>query len=422
MTLLRLALKNLLGAGLRTWLNVFVLSLSFVLIIFARGLIDGMNQQAEQAMIASDVAGGHFQHPAYDPYDPLTLVDAHGPVPAPLGDLAAAGKAAPVLIIQGTIYPEGRLFTVRVRGIDPGQVVINIPTGFLAGAEAAAGGAGASSGEIPVLIGARMAKTAGLEKGDAFTLQWRDARGTFDAREAVVVEIFSTSVQTVDSGQIWVPLDLLREMTGLAGEATLVILARGTAPPTLPAAGAPAAPAAPAASSVTPPPAPSAWVFRGPEYFLADLRAMVASKTVGSSIVYTIFLLLAMLAIFDTQVLSIFHRRREIGTLMALGFTRARVIGLFTLEGMLNSVLAALVAAAYGIPLLTWIARTGWAMPGDMDSYGFAIGERIFPAYGAGLVIGTTALVLLVTTVVSFLPTRRIAKLKPTDALRGRTR
>jgi ABC-type lipoprotein release transport system permease subunit len=149
---------------------------------------------------------------------------------------------------------------------------------------------------------------------------------------------------------------------------------------------------------------------------------MVASKTVGSSIVYTIFLLLAMLAIFDTQVLSIFHRRREIGTLMALGFTRARVIGLFTLEGMLNSVLAALVAAAYGIPLLTWIARTGWAMPGDMDSYGFAIGERIFPAYGAGLVIGTTALVLLVTTVVSFLPTRRIAKLKPTDALRGRTR
>jgi ABC-type lipoprotein release transport system permease subunit len=415
MTLLRLALKNLLGAGLRTWLNVFVLSLSFVLIIFARGLIDGMNQQAEQAMVASEVAGGHFQHPAYDPYDPLTLVDAHGPVPAPLAELAAAGKAAPVLVIQGTIYPEGRLFTVQVRGIDPVQGVINIPTAFLAEAAAGEGGAGAPSGEIPVLVGTRMAKMAGLGKGDAFTLQWRDARGTFDAREAVVVEVFSTSVQTVDSGQIWVPLDLLREMTGLAGEATLVILARGAASPTLPAAGAPAA------SSVTPSPPPSAWVFRGPEYFLADLRAMVASKTVGSTIVYTIFLLLAMLAIFDTQVLSIFHRRREIGTLMALGFTRARVIGLFTLEGMLNSVLAALVAAAYGVPLLSWIARTGWALPGDTDSYGFALGERIFPAYGAGLVAGTTALVLLVTTVVSFLPTRRIAKLRPTDALRGRT-
>jgi len=30
---------NLLGAGLRTWLNVFVLSLSFVLVIFSQGLL-----------------------------------------------------------------------------------------------------------------------------------------------------------------------------------------------------------------------------------------------------------------------------------------------------------------------------------------------------------------------------------------------
>jgi putative ABC transport system permease protein len=390
MTLPKLALKNLLGAGLRTWLNVFVLSLSFVLIIFVRGLIEGMNQQAERAMIATEVAGGHVQHPAYDPYDPLTLTDAHGSVPASLAELAEAGKAAPVLIIQGTIYPEGRLFTVQVKGIDPGQRVIDVPTAFLRGAPAA-------GDEVPVLIGTRLAKTTGLKKGDTFTLQWRDARGTFDAREAVVVGIFSTMVQTVDVGQIWVTLDLLRTLAGMSGEATFVVLAQGT-----------------------PPPAHTDWVFRGPDYFLADLKSMVAAKTVGSSIMYAILLLLAMLAIFDTQVLSIFHRRREMGTLMALGFTRGKVIGLFTLEGFFNGVLAALVAAVYGIPLLAWIARTGWAMPGDVDSYGFAIGDRLFPTYGAGLVAGTTVLVLLVTTVVSFLPTRRIAKLKPTDALRGR--
>ncbi len=245
-----------------------------------------------------------------------------------------------------------------------------------------------------------MARTTGLKKGDAFTLQWRDARGTFDARDAAVVEVMKTSVQTIDSGQVWVPLARLREMTGLAGEATYAVLAQGAARP--------------AAGSA------DGWVFRGQDDFLADLRAMVESKTAGSSILYAIFLALAMLAIFDTQVLSIFHRRREMGTLMALGFTRAKVIGLFTLEGMLNGVLAALVAAAYGIPLLTWMARTGWALPGDTDSYGFAIGERLFPSYGAGLVAGTTIIVLLTTTLVSFLPTRKIAKLKPTDALRGR--
>jgi ABC-type antimicrobial peptide transport system permease subunit len=55
-----------------------------------------------------------------------------------------------------------------------------------------------------------------------------------------------------------------------------------------------------------------------------------------------------------------------------------------------------------------------------MDQIGWAIGSRLFPSYGAALVLGTTLLVLIVTTVVSYLPTRKIAKLKPTDALRGK--
>jgi putative ABC transport system permease protein len=392
MTIPKLALKNLLGAGLRTWLNVFVLSLSFVLIIFAQGLIQGMNKQAEEAMIAVEVAGGHVQHPAYDPYDPLTLQDAHGPVPAALAPLVSSGRAVPVLVVQGTIYPEGRLFTVQIKGIDPGQTVLDIPTSFL--------GKESAGSEIPVLIGERTAKLTGLAIGDAFTVQWRDARGTFDARDAFVVQVMKTSVQTVDSGQIWIPLSRLRAMVGLEGEATFVVLAQDAAPPADADLGG--------------------WIFKSRDYFLSDLHAMVQAKTAGSSIMLVILLALAMLAIFDTQVLSIFHRRREMGTLMALGFTRTKLISLFTLEGMLNSVLAGLVGAVYGIPLLSWMARTGWAMPADVDSYGFAIGEKLFPTYSLGLVAGTTLLVLLTTTVVSFLPTRKIARLKPTDALRGR--
>jgi len=108
------------------------------------------------------------------------------------------------------------------------------------------------------------------------------------------------------------------------------------------------------------------------------------------------------------------------GTLMALGFTRSKVIRLFTLEGALYGILAALLAALYGIPLLTAFARKGWAIPQAMDSYGVAIGEKIFPAYSAGLILGTTLLVLITTTIVSFIPTRKIARLKPTEALRGR--
>ena len=108
------------------------------------------------------------------------------------------------------------------------------------------------------------------------------------------------------------------------------------------------------------------------------------------------------------------------GTLMALGMTRSKIIQLFTLEGAMHAVLVAGVAAVYGVPLLMYAASTGWGMPEAIDDFGMAIGNRIFPTYSAALIIGTTLLVLLVTTIVSYLPTRKIAKLNPTDALRGK--
>jgi ABC-type lipoprotein release transport system permease subunit len=208
-----------------------------------------------------------------------------------------------------------------------------------------------------------------------------------------------TTLAAIDSNQAWLPLDRLQEMARLPGEATLVVLAPGTPPPA----------------------APPGWVFRDPDFLLRDLRELVQTKSMGRIVLLVIFLSLGMLAIFDTQVLAIFRRRREIGTLVALGFTRGQVVRLFTLEGALHGVLAVVLGAAWGLPLLWLQARLGFAVPPGTEDMGISIGERIYPAYGAGYILGVALLSLAVTTVVSLLPSRRIARLKPTDALRGRT-
>jgi len=389
MTLFKLAFRNLIGAGLRTWLNVVVLSFSFIVIIWMQGVLKGMNNQAVTSLVDAEYAGGQFWHENYDPYDPLSLQDAHGKLPDELKGLVEKGKATPVLIIQGTAYPEGRMMTLLIKGIDPDQKIISLPSSFL----------NEKTEDIPAVIGNRMSENTGLKAGDTVTLRWRDTNGTFDARDALIVQVMRTTVQSIDQGQIWIPLERLRELSNMGGEATLLIVGR----------------------DISDPPQVSGWEFKSLDYLIKDITQLVKTKTSGSSIFYVILLLLAMLAIFDTQILSIFRRKKEIGTLMAMGFTRTKVIGLFTIEGAMHAVLAALVAALYGIPFLTWFAKTGWPLPESMDSYGFAIGEKIFPVYSAGLVIGTTLLILLVTTLVSFLPTRKIAKLKPTDALRGKS-
>jgi ABC-type lipoprotein release transport system permease subunit len=384
----KLALRNILGAGLRTWLNVVVLSFAFVLIIWTQGLYEGMYAQAERASVDAILGGGQYWQEKYDPLDVFSLEDAHAVVPDPLQAMIDASQATPILVVLGTLYPKGRIHPVLIRGIDPGQKLLSLPSQFLEAGE----------DRFPALIGSRMAKSTGLAVGDTVTLRWRDAKGAFDARDVEIVQVMKTVVQSIDQGQVWIPLNRLRAWAGMDGEASLVVVDRE-------------APERPRVSG---------WVFRDLDFLLSDIRQLVQMKSAGAMIMYVVMILLAMLAVFDTQVLSIFRRRKEMGTLMALGFTRGRVIRLFTMEGALHGVLAALVAALYGIPFLTWFARKGWAMPEGMDSYGFAIGEKIFPIYGAGLVAATTLLVLVITTIVSYLPTRRIARLKPTDALRGR--
>ncbi len=384
----RLALRNLLGAGLKTWLNVVVLSFCFVVIIWLQGLYKGMGDQARVAQTDAEFGGGQYWQENYDPFDPLTLQDAHAPISASLKKLIAERGATPILVTQATIYPEGRLLTIQMKGIDPAQSIVNLPTQFLDREEE----------DLPALIGTRMARNTGLDVGDTVTVRWRDALGTFDARDAKIVQIMKTSVPTIDQAQIWVPLDKMQSLTRMENEASLIILAQGTKEF----------------------PQISGWIHKDMDYLLKDIDLMVKSKQAGGSIVYIILLSLAMLAIFNTQVLSIFRQRKEMGTLMSMGMTRGKIIQLFTLEGAMHSVLAAAVAAIYGIPLLLLFAKNGWAMPEAVDDFGMALGEKLFPVYSTGLVIGTTILILIITTIVSFLPTRKIAKLKPTDALRGK--
>ncbi len=80
------------------------------------------------------------------------------------------------------------------------------------------------------------------------------------------------------------------------------------------------------------------WEFKGHDFLFRELEAMIKTKSTGGSIFYIIILALALLAVFDTQVLSIFRRQREIGTYIAMGMTRKQVVGIFTVEGGIHAI------------------------------------------------------------------------------------
>jgi ABC-type lipoprotein release transport system permease subunit len=386
--LFRLAAKNLIGAGLRTWLNVIVLSFSFIIIIWHKGLLDGWDRQSRNDMIAWETGTGQYWQSAYDPYDPFSLTVAHSKIPSVFDTIIRNGNIAPVLVAQGTIYPRGRIQSILIKGIPSNQKVVKIPSSIFIG----------NTDEIPAVIGKKMATDNDLKKGDIITLRWRDVNGTFDANELKVDSIFDSNVPTIDMGQVWIPLERLQKMTGLPGEATILVCKEEISGNYVPAD----------------------WKYKSSEDLLKSVADIIKMKAAGGAVLYFVLMCLAMLAIFDTQVLSIFRRQKEIGTYIALGMTRSQVVGLFTIEGSLNSVLAALLAAVYGIPLLALQASRGLAFPGASKDYGLVLADRIFPVYSLGLVVTTIAIIMITTTIVSYLPSRRIAKMKPTEALRGK--
>ncbi|MFC2120913.1 ABC transporter permease [Bacteroidota bacterium] len=388
MMAIRLAFRNLVGAGLRTWLNVFILSLAFVIIIWHKGFLDGWDVQARRDLISYEYGGGQYWQNNYDPYDPFTLEDSHSPINGDLNKQINLGNLTPILISQGTIYPQGRIQSVLIKGIDPDQNIIDIPSKQLV----------QTGTEIPIIIGTRMAESSKLKLNDTFTVRWRDINGTFDATEAKIVGIFKNNVPTTDVGQIWIPINNLRKMKQMPDEATIIVLNKNF-------------------NELQP---YENWEFKDQDFLLTEITELIKAKSAGGSIMWGILILLAMLAIFDTQILSIFKRQKEIGTYMALGMTRGQVVRLFTTEGAMHGILAIGMAAIYGIPLLLYSASTGFSMPEGTDDYGLAIAETIIPAYSVGLVISTVLTVMIITIIVSYIPTRKISKMKPTEAIRGK--
>ncbi|MDA3821733.1 MAG: FtsX-like permease family protein [Bacteroidales bacterium] len=384
----KLAIRNLFGAGLRTILNVFILSVAYVVIIMLNGFYQGWGKQARNDSVKWEYGQGQFWQESFDPHDAFTLTDAHGIIPESLNEAVKTGNAAPILLAPATIYPEGRIQSILLKGINVDQNIIDLPTDKLI----------STGEEVPAIIGTRMAKSINAKVGDFILVRWRDANGTFDAMEVRIAEIFNTTVGSVDGGQFWIPLSAMQQMLDAPNEATLIVAGNE------------------AMSSIE----EEGWEFKDLVFLLTPINDLIKSKSTGGAVMYIILLSLAMLAVFDTQILSIFRRQKEIGTLIAMGMTRKQVIGVFTVEGGMHAIFAILMGAAYGGPLLMWMAKNGFSMPDAADDFGVPIAATILPTFSIALILGTIILVTLTTTIVSYIPAKKIAKMNPNDAIRGK--
>jgi ABC-type lipoprotein release transport system permease subunit len=383
----QIALKNFLRQGMRSFLNVLVTALAMVAVVFNLSLYNGFQDQAVRNMVSTDVAGGHYRTPDFDLLSPMEWEDETFKTPDTLSGLPPSDKAE-VLVLQGQIFPNRRLFPVQLRGIEIQQALLDLPLNKLLEWKAPV------DDVIPIIIGKQMAGKSHLHIGDGVVLRWRDRFGAVDALDAKVVDVVHLINPRVDEGVVWTRLDHLRQVTLRKGEVTWVAVKEFQGPI-------------------------ADTEFEEPNILLKDILDLIEQDRKYAIIVWIILIFLAGISVFNTQFLNIFKRQREIGTLMAFGMPPNRVVRLFTVEGSLAAFSAVIVALILGTAIFGWFQIEGLDVTHLAESQ-IPIRENIFLKIEPLEVIISMLVIVSIMILVAWAPVRKISKVDATQALRGR--
>ena len=382
-----IANKNFYRQGLRAFLNVLVTALSIVALIFMLSLLNGFQAQATRNLVSTDVGGGHYRVPGFDILTPTKWEDLTMPVPEVLDGLLVRDKAE-VLVQQGQLYPNRRLYPVQLRGIAMDQSLLNLPLAGLKSFEDKPGEV------IPAVVGVKMARKAHLEKGDTVVLKWRDKGGAVDARDVLIVDVGDIVNPRIDDGVVWLRLDHLRSMTDREGEVSWVAVREYLGQV-------------------------QGFEFQGIEMLMADLLAMLRQDRINSKILWGILMVLVCTSVFNTQILNFFKRQKEIGTLLALGMEPQWIVRIFTLEGVIAALWALGLAVVLGVPFFIWFQGVGFDVT-HLSEASFPVRETVYPDYQPREILVSVFIVMSLIIVSAWVPVKKITRLDPTLALRGR--
>jgi putative ABC transport system permease protein len=132
-----------------------------------------------------------------------------------------------------------------------------------------------------------------------------------------------------------------------------------------------------------------------------------------------VFFILGSTVIVSTTMMVIYERMREIGTVAAMGMTPNEIVRLFFLEAFFIAVLAAAAGSLAGIGITIPLSRVGVDLSGPMEGMSFEISEVLYPQLNLRSTLFVYLFSVAVSSLASFIPSRRAARIEPVEALRA---
>jgi len=397
-----LAARNILRHRRRSAFALAAIASGIAALIVANGFIDWILFKHRETTITSQFGHiqvsrkGYLKEGAADPF--AYLLSNSSPVLGELEKLPELRMLGKRLAFSGLMSKGEETVSFVAEAVEPDKERI-----LSSGLRVSKGAALSTDEPMGIIVGLGLAANLGVDVGDTVVLIVNTASGGVNAVECRVRGLFATMSKAYDDAALRVPLDVARGLLKVDGAHVWVLLLDDTdrVRPTI--------------ESLRARFGSSGLVFT--EWIdLADFHVKAVAlfkKQVG--VIRAIIAVIIVLSIFNTMIMSVMERTAEIGTLMALGQTRRRILRLFLVEGAMLGVVGGLLGLVLGSALAWLLSYVGIPMPPPPgQSWGFMAEVMVTPR----LAVEAVVLAVASTLVASLYPARKASRMVIVDALR----
>jgi len=145
--------------------------------------------------------------------------------------------------------------------------------------------------------------------------------------------------------------------------------------------------------------------------------SMQADKK-GSYVSMAIIIFIVSIGVLNTILMGTLERTREFGVLKAIGTRPLAVFNLIMLESFVLAMVSCVIGLVLALPVCIWLASSGIPMPEPIDMGGI-IFDTMLGEVSWFVVLLPSAVVIISTLLVSFIPAIRAAKISPLKALQA---
>lgn len=401
MYLLKMALKNITRAKRRTVLTFLMLSFGIIIYIIMESLLQGFDDASFKNMIDFETGHIKIRSQKYDedrPYDIENYLTETQNIHKILKQWEFIKSVTERVQFLAQVDNSIDTSPVIVTGIDreKDNKVFTLNKYLISG-ELRQGG---------LLMGTTLAKDMGLALNDMVYVTFRDSNGMYTSIERVITGIIKTPDPRINSTEVYITIKDARHNLDIKGASEICIKTiqyekadtfKKQLIPQLPG-------------------------FRVESWrdISTDFAALMSTKRKASSYILLFIVIIALVGIINTLLMSVYEKRQEIGTLMALGMEHREVRNIFIMEGFIIGITGSIVGLLVGTLINLYFIYVGidyTAMLGDntagLNIMGVVKSVWVIPSYFKAFVI-----VILASVLSSYYPAKKVMKMEPAECLR----